>query len=98
MTGSIVILPAPGILALALWRACCRAWQTGGRDYEQQIEKSYLEKIQSGYFDFIRQQQNTRILIIDTNNIDFVNNPKDYKTIVDVISQKYDIGINRVVL
>jgi deoxyadenosine/deoxycytidine kinase len=69
-----------------------------GRDYEQQIEKSYLEKIQSGYFDFIRQQQNTRILIIDTNNIDFVNNPKDYKTIVDVISQKYDIGINRVVL
>jgi deoxyguanosine kinase len=69
-----------------------------GRDYEQQIEKSYLEKIQSGYFDFIRQQQNMRILIIDTNNIDFVNNPKDYKTIVDVISQKYDIGINRVVL
>jgi deoxyguanosine kinase len=69
-----------------------------GREYEQQIEKEYLEKIQTGYFDFIRQQQNMRILIIDTNNIDFVNKPEDYKTLVEIISQPYNIGVNRVVL
>jgi deoxyadenosine/deoxycytidine kinase len=43
-----------------------------GRSYEKNIKKSYLEKIQSGYFDYIKQQQNMRILIIDINKIDFV--------------------------
>ena len=52
------------------------------------MEKEYLEKIQSGYLDFIKSQQNMRILIIDTNNIDFVNNIEDYNKITDVIMGK----------
>ncbi len=67
-----------------------------GRAYEQDIEKEYLVKIQEGYLDFIKSQQNTRILIIDTNNIDFVNNGYDYEKITDVILKKeYKIGITR---
>lgn len=69
-----------------------------GRDYEQNIEDSYLEHLQQGYFDFIRQQTDMRILVLDTNNIDFVANKKDYEKIVDAINQDYDIGIHRLVL
>lgn len=69
-----------------------------GRDYEQNIEDEYLEKIQSGYFDFIRQQQNMRILILDTNTIDFVNNPDDYQRIIQIIDQDYEVGIHRIVV
>ena len=69
-----------------------------GRDYEQDIENDYLEKIQSGYFEFIRQQQNMRILILDTNNVDFVKNEEDYKRIIDLIDQPYEIGVHRVVV
>lgn len=68
-----------------------------GRDYEQNIQDEYLEKIQSGYMDFIRQQQKMRILIMDINNIDFVKNKEDYQRIIELIDQNYDFGINRVI-
>lgn len=70
-----------------------------GRLYEQNMEKKYLEKIQTGYLDFIKSQQNMRILIIDTNNIDFVNNENDYKKMANIIIDKdHDIGITRISL
>jgi len=68
-----------------------------GRSYEQEISDAYLESIQQGYFDFLRQQQNTmRILLIDMNNVDFVKNDDDYRRILDVIDRPYDIGLHRV--
>lgn len=69
-----------------------------GRDYEQSIAEEYLESIQQGYFEFLKQQQNMRILILDTNNIDFVKNPEDYEKIVHHINQEYSIGIHRRVI
>ena len=67
-----------------------------GRDYEQNIEADYLDKIQTGYFDFIKQHQEMRILVLDTNDIDFVKNPKDYKKIISIMDQDYDFGIHRI--
>ena len=70
-----------------------------GRSYEQEISDAYLEDIQQGYFDFLRQQQNNmRILLIDTNHLDFVANEGDYQRIIDAIDQPYDIGLHRVSL
>ena len=68
-----------------------------GRSYEQEISDDYLENIQQGYFDFLRQQQsNMRILLLDTNRLDFVANEKDYQKIIDVIDQPYEVGLHRV--
>lgn len=68
-----------------------------GRSYEQEIPDAYLENIQQGYFDFIRQEQgNMRILMLDTNKLDFVANEKDYQMIMDAINQPYDIGLHRI--
>ncbi len=67
-----------------------------GRDYEQKIQNDYLEKIQESYFEFIKQQNNLTVLIIDTNNIDFVNNKKDYEYISSLIFQKYEVGVHRI--
>ncbi|NOZ33807.1 MAG: deoxynucleoside kinase [Chlorobi bacterium] len=71
-----------------------------GRDYEKQIKASYLQKIQNGYFEYMKQHsEEYKFLVIDTNNIDFVRNPKDYNKIKDVIfNREYKIGINRVIL
>ena len=67
-----------------------------GRSYEQEISDAYLENIQRGYFDFLRQQQgNMRILLLDTNRLDFVANEKDYQRIIDAIDQPYEIGLHR---
>ncbi|CAL2108524.1 deoxyguanosine kinase [Tenacibaculum sp. 190524A02b] len=56
-----------------------------GRDYEQNIEASYLQKIHDGYSNFIKTQQDLNILIIDVSNLDFVNNKNDYEYIITKI-------------
>jgi len=67
-----------------------------GREYELEIKKDYLEKIQESYLDFIKRQQNMRILIVDTNNLDFVNREEDYQAIIGLLSQEYPVGVHRV--
>ena len=71
-----------------------------GRNYERNIEASYLETIQNGYFRFFKENKNDyRFLIIDTNDIDFVNYGGDYEKIADVIfKNNYEFGINRIKL
>ena len=60
--------------------------QKRGRDYEQNIEREYLEKIHQGYSGFIKTEQNLRTLIIDVSELDFVNNEKDYNCIIKQIN------------
>jgi len=70
-----------------------------GRDYEQKITANYLKKIQDGYFDFFKKHNEMKVLVIDVNNVDFVNKAKDYNKTVDIIlNKKYNTGINRVIL
>jgi deoxyadenosine/deoxycytidine kinase len=49
-----------------------------GRDYEQNIEDDYLEKINAGYLDFLKTQKDFNIKIIDISDRDFVENRTDY--------------------
>ncbi len=67
-----------------------------GRPYEQDIQDEYLNRIQEGYLEFIKRQQNLRILILDTNSLDFVNHDDDYHKILKVINQDYSIGVHRI--
>ncbi len=54
-----------------------------GRDYEQNIDVSYLEKINRGYLDFIKGHPNQNSMILDLSELDFVNNPADYETVLE---------------
>ncbi len=71
-----------------------------GRDYERDIKPEYLEKIQNGYFEYMKQHRDEyKFLVIDTNKIDFVNKDSHYERIKTVIfNQDYKLGINRVIL
>ncbi len=68
------------------------------RDYEMNIELSYLDNIQKSYFEHFKTLKATRVLIIDTAHIDFVNNETDYKKILSVIFQDYPLGITRIAI
>ena len=59
-----------------------------GRDYEQNIPASYLDKINNGYLDYIKSQKDLNVLIIDVSERDFVKNQEDYLYILDQIQQK----------
>lgn len=67
-----------------------------GRVYEQKIEDNYLQRIQEGYLDYIKQQQGLRVLLIDTNKLDFVAHQEDYDQLIDIIMQDYPLGIHRI--
>ena len=56
-----------------------------GRDYEQNIQAEYLDKIHKGYSTFIKTEENLNTLIIDVTEKDFVNNNEDYKEIIEQI-------------
>lgn len=56
-----------------------------GRDYEQNIQAEYLDKIHKGYSTFIKTEENLNTLIIDVTEKDFVNNFEDYKEIIEQI-------------
>ena len=53
-----------------------------GRDYEQNIDPAYLERINRGYMDFIKGHPSQNSVILDMENLDFVNNPADYEFIL----------------
>lgn len=67
-----------------------------GRPYEQNIQFEYLEKIQTGYLEFLRQQTDLRVLIIDTNGLDFVGSHKDYLWLKDMVMKEYPRGMHHI--
>jgi deoxyguanosine kinase len=68
-----------------------------GREYEQKIGEDYLASLEKGYWEFFKQQANLRILVVDTNEVDFVNNKADYEKILRLIDQDFSFGIHRIV-
>ncbi len=66
-----------------------------GRPYEKSITAEYLETIQDSYFTFFRQNPENRYLIIDVNNLDFVNREDHFIRITDLIFGKvFPPGLN----
>jgi deoxyguanosine kinase len=71
-----------------------------GRYFEQNIQTDYLVKIQEGYMDFFRQNNNDlSILVLDINQLDFLNKPGDYTLIKEIIfNSPREKGITKLIL
>jgi deoxyadenosine/deoxycytidine kinase len=69
-----------------------------GRDYEQNISFDYLSKLQDGYLNHLKSLNNIPVVVVDTNNIDFVENQSDYDKMVELLNQPYEIGFQRIIL
>jgi len=60
-----------------------------GRSYEQSIPPDYLESIQKGYLEFIKNQHFFKVKIIDISELDFVARREDYLYLLETISAFY---------
>jgi len=70
-----------------------------GRSYEKRISYEYLKEVQEGYFGFFKSQQDMKILLIDTSQIDFVNSGSDFQLLKKVIFEgDHSVGLNRHIL
>jgi len=56
------------------------------RTYETGIENEYLEKINTGYLNFLKNQTTLKTKVIDISNRDFVNSHEDYVWLIEEIS------------
>jgi deoxyguanosine kinase len=59
-----------------------------GRSYEQKIPADYLDKINTGYLEYIKSQTELNVLIIDVSDKDFVKNQEDYLLVLEEIRNK----------
>lgn len=60
-----------------------------GRIYEKSIPASYLDNITEQYLSHLDKIKNERILILDSNNIDFVGDSNQLRYILDLLNEKH---------
>ncbi len=61
--------------------------QQRGRDYETTIRIDYLEGLNKLYEDWIRRYEHEK-LIIETDNLDFVNDNEDLGKVISLVEQR----------
>ena len=58
-----------------------------GREIEEEITHEYLDALNQVYTEYFFRYQETPLVIINTNNIDFVKNENDLKEVINYIRQ-----------
>ena len=58
-----------------------------GRNYEHNLESDYLDKIHFGYLDFIKNNPQFKVKIIDISDRDFIENRHDYLWLLQHIQE-----------
>jgi len=72
--------------------------QKRGRVYELEIKTAYLEQIQNRYLTFLKGLPNQKILIIDMQGVDFVNDKSKFEQIIQLLLKDYPKGITNITL
>jgi deoxyadenosine/deoxycytidine kinase len=58
-----------------------------GRDFEKNISEDYIDALNQVYNEYFFRYQDTPLVIINTNNIDFVHNDGDLDEVINYIRQ-----------
>jgi deoxyguanosine kinase len=57
------------------------------REFERKFDSEYLESLCRAYNDFFFHYDETPLLVVNTSDIDFVNNPEDLENLLSVVRQ-----------
>lgn len=57
-----------------------------GREYENSIRLDYLKKLNERYNNWIDDYDEGKLLVVDVDDKDFVNNPKDLSEVIEKIN------------
>jgi deoxyguanosine kinase len=64
-----------------------------GREIEKDITPEYLESIKSAYFEYLKHESQLPIILLDLDDIDFVENEEWFQKIMSLLSDTYPNGI-----
>ncbi|MGH7819177.1 MAG: deoxynucleoside kinase [Candidatus Binatia bacterium] len=62
-----------------------RRMRRRGRDYEQRVAPSYLERVAEAYRQFFYHYTDSPLLVVQSSEIDFVERPADFRTLLKEI-------------
>ena len=62
-----------------------------GRDLEKGVTSDYIDLVNQRYQEFFVNYEDTPLLIINTNNIDFVENPRDLDELLEIIQKPVQV-------
>lgn len=65
-----------------------------GRDYEQNITGDYLQKIQSAYLDYFKLQHHSRVVLLNTTQLNWVERKTDYDKVVELLNKDFETGLH----
>lgn len=68
--------------------------QKRGRVYEQNISAAYLEHIQSAYLKYFKMQTQSRIVLVNTAQLNFAESEEDYKVITALLTTEFNTGLH----
>lgn len=69
-----------------------------GRGFEQEVDPNYLKACEDVYFDWFKQNQHLRILVLEADDVDFVEDKNAFEHIKSLVSETYEPGIHFVKL
>ena len=89
-------LPKPELLVyLHLPMEVVRARiRSRGRTYEQQISEDYLGQLQERYLDHLRKLEGVRVLVVDLQGADLLNDANAYARLLDEVTERRDAGLH----
>lgn len=64
-----------------------------GREFEKSISPEYLDRISEGYLSYLKTLEQERVIIIETNESDFVSNPVHLRYFLDLVRKEHPRGI-----
>ena len=59
-----------------------------GRDFEQSIKREYLEQLNRHYESWVGRYSRGKLLIVESDNLDFVNRKEDLQKVVGMIRDR----------
>ena len=63
-----------------------------GRDYENSISIDYLSRLNERYEAWISKYSKGKLLVIDVDNLDFVDNKEDLEKIISLVDEKLNLN------
>jgi deoxyadenosine/deoxycytidine kinase len=80
-------LPKPDLVIYleASIEMCMRRIRMRGRDFERGIDPAYLQKLKDAYNAFFFRYSETPLLVVNTDEIDFVNKAEDFENLIQQI-------------
>ena len=65
-----------------------------GREIEQQISPAYLDQIQQAYFEYLKTETETPVVILELGDLDFQQDDEQLDAILRLLEQPFPKGLS----